>query len=195
MVDWREMTNLRNKLGNFLLDHVLIPGIHKVSNLSVQTEAKLKEKALKGEELLVTLISKGVLAGAYITYKGMHEVIHWWPTKRAASNFFEVGQFYRFLPTQIWYTVWENNPSAGDAGRVFFRMKPGSVFMVLSSTPDFPKGTAVHLICMEKVGWICVDGEAQYSPWNFFERVDYTKEPTVPPDDHDVLDEEVDLFL
>lgn len=193
LVDGQKMTNKKEKLRGWLIDRVAIPSIERASQVGLATQETFRKHSLKGEELLVTGISKALLVGAYLTYKVMFDTIHWWPTKRAASTFFEIGQFYRFRPSQIWYTVWENDPSTGNAGRVFFRMKPGSVFMVLDNRPDFPKGTIVHMISSEKVGYICVDGEVQYAPWEAFEKVDYTKEATVPSEERD--QEEEDLFL
>lgn len=146
--------------------------LNSLVNRAKTVANKQKEKL---RDQVSSWVAIGMITGTATVMKGLM-LANWWPAKKAAMKFFETGQFYKFLPNAVWYSVWETSQtetSENKRNRVVSRMKPGTVFMVIASIPRFPDGLDVQISAPEVVGWISIAGEAQYAPWTHFERCSY----------------------
>lgn len=168
----------------------------KIASQATKVKTSLDWLHEKKELAVVSTVSAAthvLLVGSAAVLSAMSWA-NWWPAKKAATGFFQVGHLYRFLPNAVWYTLWEHSPSEKNEdkrNRALHRMKPGSIFMVICNEPMFPDGLKVQVSMGEMVGWIDVSGEAQYAPWTHFQPCNFA-EMAKDENDHSYGDEDLE---
>jgi len=137
---------------------------------SVSTRlSALKERAI---DKVIALGTKVLIYGSYLGLTTM-VTLKFWPQKHYSEKFFEVGKLYKFRANNVWYTLWtEEKDKVGNINRnTLYRMKPGTVFMVLSTKPNIPTSLEVEVLVDEKRARFSIEGEQSIQPWQFFDRI------------------------